>query len=319
MEKDKNIYDDDKTIDMLLDVDHYYGEHEGSMGNKIIYLLVAGIPLVLYIYFGLFYVIPTAVFIPIWFVYAIRMALLIIGDESTRLKYFRKMIHDVFSSLYDILRITRVHEDGLIEYLGGTVTYLVVAYNGNDEDRMRHAATMAKFIESCAGDRDYDIYIQNIVETQSLRERYKNVKLFGDIQAAQDFVDIIDYNSQMVEENSTLQKIVFAFKGSKSDWKEMKMSIDGAIHSKSSKCFKTVYRVTDKDECEEIMSRDLDGIISISEIMRKKYCTNNYFGSKVLCYDDNKTQTKSNTHRPVRQKETNKTNTGNFHVMFKGE
>lgn len=315
---DKENYEDE-YIDMLLDIEHFYGEHEGTMGNKIVYILVAGIPLALYVYYGLFYFIPVSIAIPIWLAYAVRMALFIIGDENTRLKHFKKMIRDVFSSLYELLRITRVHDDGLVEYLGGVVTYYVVAYNGDNEDHLRHSATVTKFIESCTDDRDFDMYIQNISETSGLASRYKDVKLFNDAGIAQDFVDIIDYNSKIVNESSTMQKIIFVFKGHKSDWKEMKQSIDGAIHSKVAKCFKTVYRVTTKEEIEELMSRDLDGIISIVDILRKKYCTGEYYGSRVLCYDDNKKQVPKSMQK--RQNPTRDIGqaSSNFHVMYKGD
>lgn len=317
----KNDYEDDNTIDMLLDIEHFYGEHEGTVGNKIVCILVAGVPLVIYVYFALFYYIPVAVFVPIWLLYAIRVTLYIVGDEPTRLKYFKKMIHDVFSSLYELLRITRIHEDGLVEYLGGTVVYFVVAYNGNDTDHMVHSAVVKKFIESCVDDRDFDIYIQNVSDTQGLASRYKDVKIFADTEAAKDFVDIIDYNSKVINESSTMQKIVFAFKGHRGDWKEMRQSIDGAIHSKVAKCFKTVYRVTDPDEVEEIMSRDMDGVLSLKDVMRNKYCTGEYYGSRVLCYDDNKKQLPKSMQKrkPKQMIKGSNYAADDFHVMYKGE
>lgn len=310
---------DDEYIDMLLDIEHYYGQHEGTIGNKVLFVVVAAVPLVIFVYFGLFYYIPVAVFAPLWILYAIRVGLYILGDEPTRLKFFRKMLHNVFSTLFDLLRITRVHEDGLVEYLGGTVGYFVIAYNGDSEDHLQHSAAVSKFIESCTENRDFDIYIQNISEVSGLASRYKNVKLFTDNDAASDFMEIIDYNSKIVNESSTMQKIVFFFKGYKGDWKELKMSIDGACNSKIARCFKTVYRVSSQDELEEILGRDLDGVISIQDIMRKKYCTGEYYGSRVLCYDDNKNQVpKSVKQTPQRIKNTNYSS-NNFHVMYKGD
>lgn len=314
---DKEKYDDE-YIDMLLDVEHFYGEHEGTVKDKVIFVLAAGLPLTVYVYYGLFYIIPASMAIPIWILYTVRIALYILGDEPTRVKYFKKMIHDVFSSLYELLRITHIHEDGLVEYLGGTVVYFVVAYNGDDEDHLQHSATVTKFIESCTDNRDFDIYIQNINETSTLAARYKDVKLFADEDAAQDFVDIIDYNSKIVNESSTLQKIVFAFKGHRGDWKDMKQSIDGAIHSKVAKSFKTVYRVTDENEIEELMSRDMDGVLSLTDVMRNKYCTGEYFGSRVLCYDDDKTTVPKSMKKHKQQVNYNKP-ANNFHTMYKGD
>ena len=317
----KEYVEDDDKIQMLLDIDHYYGEHEGSATQKIIFIIVAAIPICIYIYFGLFYIIPLKYFMPFYIFYFIRMLCLIIGQEPRRLVGYRKQLEDVYSSLYKLLRIRKIHDNGMVEYLNGKITYFVVAYNGNEKDKLAHSSGCDKFIEMCAGDHDYDTYIPNITERTTLRDRYKNVKLFGDRDMAKIFVDIIDHNSQMVMEKSTLQKIVFAFKGTRSDWKEIKNGIDNAISSRYSKAFKLVYRVTDKEEIGDILSRDLDGVISIDEMTKRKYCTGEYYGSRVLCYDDNQDQLKQTTasnNKVNRLGNTNYSN-NNFHVIYNKE
>lgn len=305
--------DDDLTIDMLLDVDHYYGDHSGRVGPKVITLLLCLAPPMIYVYFGLFRILSPKIFIPIELLYCVRVLMIVPGDEKTRLKFFRRVIHNIYSNLLDLLRITYVHNNGLVEYLGGQVCYFVVAYNGNDVDTLAHASMCAKFIESCAGDKSYDQYVQNITDTNAIRERYKNVKFFGDGDAARDFMDIIDYNSEIINMNSVLQRIVFCFKGYKSDWKELEQAIDGAIHSKYAKCFKEVYRVTDKSEIQDLMSRDMDGVLPIADIMRKKYCTGEYYGSCVLCYDDNLKQTND---RKGKGQKREKVKIGDFHTEY---
>ena len=312
--------DDNDTIQMLLDVDHYYGEHESSAAPKIIFILVAAIPIVIYVYFGLFFILPMKIFAPFYAFYFIRVLCIIIGQEPRRVAEYKKKLEDIYSSLYSLLRIRKIHDNGMVEYLNGHITYFVVAYNGNDKDALAHSGGCDKFIEMCAGDHDYDSYIQNVTERTTLKERYKNVKFFGDREMAQIFVDVIDHNSKMVQERSTLQKVIFGFKGSKSDWKELKQNIDNAINSHYSKMFKLCYRVTDKEEIEDILSRDLDGVISIDEMAKRKYCTGEYYGSKVLCYDDNKEQLARQTQgSDINRRENTNYSSNNFHVIYNGE
>lgn len=317
----KEYVEDDDKIQMLLDIDHYYGEHEGSATQKIIFIVVAAIPICIYVYFGLFYFIPLKFFMPFYIFYFIRMLCLIIGQEPRRLAEYRKQLQDAYASLYKLLRIRKIHDNGMVEYLNGRITYFVVAYNGNEKDKLAHSSGCDKFIEMCAGDHDYDTYIPNITERTTLRDRYKNVKLFGDRDMAKIFVDIIDHNSQMVMERSTLQKIVFAFKGTRSDWKEIKNGIDNAINSRYAKAFKLVYRVTDKEEIGDILSRDLDGVISVDEMTKRKYCTGEYYGSRVLCYDDNQDQLKQTTASNNKVNRLGNTNYSNntFHVIYNKE
>ena len=48
---------------------------------------------------------------------------------------------------------------------------------------------------------------------KSLEDRYNNVKLFVDSDAAKDFIDIIDHNRKVVYSQSRLTRIVFVVKG----------------------------------------------------------------------------------------------------------
>ena len=78
--------------------------------------------------------------------------------------------------------------------------------------------------------------------------------------------------------------------------------------------------MTDKEEIEDIISRDLDGVISIDEMAKRKYCTGEYYGSKVLCYDDNKEQLARQTQgSDINRRENTNYSSNNFHVIYNGE
>jgi len=48
---------DDRKVSMLLDIDNFYGEHEGRLGPTLKFLLIGGAPLLLWVYTG-FLILP---------------------------------------------------------------------------------------------------------------------------------------------------------------------------------------------------------------------------------------------------------------------
>lgn len=284
---------DDKELPkvaMLLDIEHFYGESEGRLGPTIIFLCIGFAPLLLYGYYTLYLLIPIWLFLPIWLFYLLRCGLTILGDEKTRLNNFLKQLNDIFAAIYDMLRVKTIHEDGCVEYITGNISYFVVTYNGTSDDDVKRSILLKKFQNILVGDFSYDIGSQNITEINTLDRRYSNVKLFADEDSARDFIDIIDHNRNIVQRSSLLTRVVYEIKGRKSDWKLMRENIDSALNSSAVKAFKLAYLVSDKSEIEEIMARDIDGVISLEEMLRKKYCTKQYYGSYVAGYDDSELQ-----------------------------
>lgn len=277
---------DEPTVAMLLDIDHFYGESEGRLGPTLIFLCIGFAPLLLYGYYTLYLLIPLWLFMPIWLFYLLRCGLIILGDEKTRLKNFVKQSNDVYSAMYDMLRIKTIHEDGCIEYINGNISYFVVTYNGTTDDTVKRSIQLKKFQSIMLADHSYDVDSQNITEINTLDRRYSNVKLFADAESARDFIDIIDHNRNIVQRSSLLTRVVYEVKGRRSEWKEMHANIQAALNSTAVKAFKLAYLVSDKEEIEEIMSRDVDGVINLEEMLRKKYCNNQYYGSYVAGYDD---------------------------------
>lgn len=280
-------YEDEyNTIAMLLDIDHFFGEHQGRLGPVLLFLCIGFAPLLFYIYYGLYTLIPIFIFASLFIIYLIRVAMIILGREKERLKHFRKRLHDIYSLTYNMVRIKTVHEDGGTEFVDGSIKYVIVTYNGSYEDRQVRSKQLKKFLNMSVGNFSYDIHIQNVIESQTLSNRYSKVKLFTDSDAARDFIDIIDHNRSTVHKSSLLTKTIIVIKGRRADWKEISTNIQTAIRSTSAKAFKTVYVVTDRGEIESILSRDIDGLIHLDEMLRKKYRTGNYYGSKVISYDN---------------------------------
>ncbi len=273
------------TIGMLLDVEHFYGEHEGRLGPMLTTMLLAAAPILLYMYFGLFVIIPVWLFIILEIFFALYVVALILGRQNYRLKMFKRQLFDSYSAAADMVNIKTIHPDGCIEYINGQVMYLVVGLNGTTENVVTLSMEMRKFMSLLVGDYMCDMYVHNLNTTPSLTEYYSKVHNMGHTEVASNFIDIIDLNKQQTENKSKVQRIIFAIRGSRSEWKNIKTQIDAALMADSAKVFKTVYRVSDVDEINSIIDRDTDTNVFMQDLIRVKYKTGQYDTSRVLRYD----------------------------------
>mgnify|MGYP000119822921 FL=1 len=274
---------DDRKVSMLLDIDNFYGEHEGRLGPTLKFLLIGGAPLLLWVYTG--FLIPAFLFFPPVGSVAGESRPHYPGAEKDRLVQFRKQINDDYASIYELLHIKTIHPDGCIEYVNGMVAYAVIAVNGTTYDPTSRAQQIHDFMSLFGNDYDVDVYVQNITDMKSLEERYNNVKLFVDSDAAKDFIDIIDHNRKVVYSQSRLTRIAFVVKGRKSYWTDIRDNCKMAIYSGPAKAFKEV-KIGLRDDIQEVLNTDIRGVVDLDSLLQKKYSTHQYFGSKVLYFDE---------------------------------
>lgn len=273
------------TIAMLLDIEHLYGEHEGRLAPILTTLLLCLVAPLLYVYFGLFVYIPWWLFTPIAIIIAIRIVMIIPGRENFRLANYKKRRDDEWTSTSTLVDISRIHQDGCVEYTRDKIFYAVCCYNGTIENEVERTRELRKFLDALLGDFPFDTYILNVNNTEALRKYYSKTHKFGRNTAGRNFVRIIDNSVEMTENNSMVQCTVYCIKGKRSDWKALRTQIDAAIRSSSARCFKTVYRVEDPEELQTIIDMDADTSVDIEELLRKRYQTGEYGSSRVLAYD----------------------------------
>lgn len=276
---------EEPTIGMLLDVEHFYGEHEGRIMPVILTIIISGMPILLYVYFSLFTIIPVWVFMVFHVIFSIRVIAIVLGRENYRLKIYKRQLFDDYTAASDLVTIKTIHDDGCIEYTTGIIQYLVVCLNGTTEDKVRHSVRMRRFIESLTADYMFDVYIHNINTTPSLTNYYDKVHHMGRTEVASNFIEIVDLNKQRTEEKSKVQRMVFAIYGRRSDWKNICTQIDSVLASDAAKVFKTAYRVSTAEEAIEIIDRDTDTNVRLQHLMRMKHRSGDYDSSKVLGYD----------------------------------
>lgn len=274
-----------ETIGMLLDIEHLYGEHEGRLAPLLTTLCVSAAPVLIYIYAGLFNYVPLWLDIPLEIIIVIRAIMLIPGREKYRVQLFLNRINSNYLTTAKLLNVNIIHPDGCVEYINGKIMYLVCCFNGTTDDEIRRSIQLRKFLEASIGDFEFDTYIQNINDSPALRDYYEKVSRFEKNAAASNFISIIDHNIDLTEDSSIVQCTIYAIKGSRSDWKVMKSQIESALGSRVARCYKHIYRVDNADTINAILNRDVDSVINISELTRKKYATQQYGSSKVLAYD----------------------------------
>lgn len=272
-----------ETINMLADIDHFYGQSEGRLMPWLLTLGMSGFPVVIYFYYFYGFV-PLWVFAIPWVFFTMRAVMIIPGREKERKKNFYKIKNDLYTSTADQSNVKTIHEDGCIEFLNGEICYCIQTYNGTIMDDIAWTQKVTGFIEKVK-DFDHDIAIHNIEETSTLEERYKNIKVFKESSYAQDYIDIIDHNRKLVIVSTMLLRTTFIVRSTKLHYTELRNTVQEAISLQNAKAFKII-KVADKKEAEELCSRDIGGYINSSELLERKYFTGTYYGSKVIGVDD---------------------------------
>lgn len=277
--------DERPKIQMLLDIENIFGESTRGLGQLVLTLCLCLIPPAFIGYTALYLYIPWQILLAVCLVFAVRVVLVVMGHESQRVKDFKKQRDDVYSLTDDMVNIRRIHPQGCVEYVNGNIGFFIVTYNSSSNETLEKSKQIDRFINLAVGKHAFDIYVQNDVSTDHLDNKYNNVTLFGDDEAANAFMEIIDYNREVVRSSSTLTRNIIFVRGSKYQWKEIVNDIQTALTSESARVFRQCYMATDREEIENIISRDINGYIDLDKLLQRKYYTGNKHGSKIISYD----------------------------------
>lgn len=277
--------DERPKIQMLLDIENIFGESTRGLGQLVLTLCLCLIPPAFIGYTALYLYIPWQILLVVCLIFAVRVVLVVMGHESQRVKNFKKQRDDVYSLTDDMVNIRRIHPQGCVEYVNGNIGFFIVTYNSSSNETLEKSKQIDRFINLAVGKHAFDIYVQNDVSTDHLDNKYNNVTLFGDDEAANAFMEIIDYNREVVRSSSTLTRNIIFVRGSKYQWKEIVNDIQTALTSESARVFRQCYLATDREEIENIISRDINGYIDLDKLLQRKYYTGNKHGSKIISYD----------------------------------
>ena len=269
-----------ETINVLMNIETYFGEHRGRMAPLIKFILVGLAPVLL----GL--VLPMKFWkigLMIEVLWLARWALIILGDEKAKVRQFLQSADDEYALSDELARIVSIHKDGLIEYVNGEVAYVFSGYFMTYENDDALSIDVQNFLNLFNG-FVYDVYCHNIVDEFRLQDNMESMKVYTDKDMIRERVQFYMLQDKVCCGKSKLYKINIAVKSYRYNWENLRRVVDNALRSYYAEVFKSVKVLTEFDEVNDVISRDLCTNVDMQRMLLNKYKNSEYFGSKVLFY-----------------------------------
>lgn len=270
-------------INVLMNIDSFYGEHTGRMGPMIKFLLIAGAPILVYTFF-LIGVIPFRWILIFEVPFALRMALRILGREDEKFRVYMAAREDEYANADDIVRISRIQDDGLIEYEDGAVSYIISAFTTTyfDEDKLNE--DLQAFV-ALLGAYTYDVHMHMVFNEFLLQDKLERMAAYTDEELLRERMDMYVYQDKEMAEQTLIYRINFVVRGSRYEWKKLRDTVNVTVRSTYARVFKECY-VCDRQQANDVMSRDLYVYVELEEMVKKKYANEEYYDSKVYYYGE---------------------------------
>ena len=271
------------TINVLMDVGNYFGGHRGRMAPMMLFLFVSALPFIIYVFlFTAFIPLKWVLIFEVFF--TARMALFILGHENERLAQFNPQREDEYANADDLIRQIYIHEDGLIEYANGIVTYVISAFTTTYFSDNELSIDLEEFLSKLK-QYEYDIYGHLFYDEFRLQDNLESMSVYTDKEMLKERIDFYILQDTFSEDNTMLYKINIAVRASKYDWKNLRDTVTSAVHSSCAEVFKECF-VCNRDQVSDVASRDICAYIDMKEMLTNKHSNENYYGSKVLFYGD---------------------------------
>ena len=273
---------DKRFINMLANIDNYLGRHEGRLGPILIYLAVAASPF-------LVYAVALQRFVPLKFAiifeipWCIRFAFLILGKENKKLEQYRKERKGIYKTASNLVKCN-VLDDGLVEYMNGRIAYMITGYTQDYVDNDSFTIDLEKFLKQLRG-YSYDILSHLVIEEDRMQDRVENLQVYVDTEMVQERMQFYQEQDDYCRDNAEAYKITIVIKTSKYDWKVLREKLEKLVNSEHAYCWKSL-RFCTKEECEDVLSRDLCLDVDLVEMLTEKYKSDDFYGSKVLYYGE---------------------------------
>lgn len=273
------------SINTLLNIDSVFGEYEGHVLPIVITILLAGAPLL----FWLFFLQGTPV--KFWWVamfdvfWTGRWALIILGHEKEKKKFYLQQRGDEYKTADELIHINHIHDNGLIEYDNGTVAIIISGYlRGflNDD-------TLSVQMEDFMNELDswnWDIYFHNTIDEVICEDSLPNCGRYTDPQVIQERINFYSYQDDYTRSHTGLYRISFLVFSPKYNWKRLLSHMDELISSELASLFNEI-GILGYYDVIDLLNRDICGFADINKMLVKKYDNDQFYTSKVLWYDDN--------------------------------
>lgn len=271
------------TINMLMNIDSYFGEHQGRLAPIILFLVISSIPLLIYIFFFMG-VIPFRWVLVVEVPFAIRVALLTIGDEKTKFPAYLNSRYDEYLNADELVRIINIQDDGMIEYIDGTVMYIITGFLTTFDTDEEAAGMMTECLNQIK-DMCYDVYCHLVVDEMRLQDEVCNLSVYTDPELFQERMEFYCLQDEYCKQYSELYRINIPVYAPRYDWKLLRDRVNKAVEYFNSHGFKWC-GVASRYIAKDIVARDICAHIDLDQMIRNKYRNTEYFGSSVIYYGD---------------------------------
>lgn len=274
---------DKDTINVLMNIDSYFGEHQGRMAPMMTFLFASAAPFIFYVFF-------LTAFIPLKWILIFevfwtgRMALFFIGHENEKLAQFKQQREDEYANADDLIRQSYIHEDGLIEYYNGTVAYIISAFTTTYFSDNGLSIDLEEFLSKLK-QYEYDIYGHLFYDEFRLQDNLEQMSVYTDKEMLKERIAFYILQDKYSEDHTMLYRINIVVRASKYDWKNLRETVTALVHSSYSDVFKECF-ICNRDQVSDVVSRDICAYVDMEEMLKNKHSNENYYGSKVLFYGD---------------------------------
>lgn len=275
------------NINTLLNIDSVFGEYEGRVLPIVLTIGCAAFPLL----FWLFMLQGT--FIKFWWVcvfdvlFTGRMALIILGKEKEKLRFYEQQKNDEYKSADELLHVNYVTEDGLIEFDNGRVGLIVEGYLREYLTDDKLSVDMENFMnELDDGGWQWDMVFHNTVDELLCEDSLPNLKRYTDNTIIQERISFYAYQDEWARAHSGLYKIIFLVTCPKYNWKKLRAHLEELVSSEIALNLFNEISVCGYDSVLDNFNRDICGYADLNKMLVQKYDNDEYYASKVLWYDN---------------------------------
>jgi hypothetical protein len=272
-----------EKINMLAYIENYNGRGEGRIAPTIITIILICVPALIY-FLILSRYIPFVIALLVWGFYSIRVVQIVKLDESKKKEEYKQSMYDAYATADDLVKISHIHDDGLVEYENGSVMYILSGYTMVYISDDSFSCALEEFINQLK-DYDLDYYLQQVDGEYKLQSDMSKMSVYTDREMMKERMDFYIDQDEECHSKGQLYRIVVTVTTSKYDWKNMKEYLASLIESDAADVFKFI-AVCNRREAEDIISRDLCLDFNLENMLVKKYKNNEYEGSKVIYYGE---------------------------------
>lgn len=275
-----------ENINTLLNIDSVFGEYEGRVLPIILTIGCAALPLLIWLF------LLQGTPIRFWWVcvfdvlFTGRMALIILGKEKEKLRFYEQQKNDEYKSADELLHVNHVNENGLIEYDNGRVGLIIAGYLREYLTEDKLSVDMENFMnELDNGGWQWDMTLHNTVDELLCEDSLPNLKRYTDKEVIQERISFYAYQDEWARTHTGLYRIIFLVTSAKFAWKKLISHMEELTSSEMALMFNEI-KICNYDDVLEIFNRDICGFADLNKMLIQKYDNDEYYASKVLWYDD---------------------------------